>query len=83
VDVVSDNPQAFLAAPDTAVSIDGQDSYLGDGRILWIAAQDAGAGVDRLAFRARPESGSVVLEVEATDLVGNKSKKEIRLSQRQ
>jgi hypothetical protein len=78
VEIKSDHPQAFLAAPDTTFSADGKNDRLGE-RILWVAADDAGAGVDRLVFRSRTESDRVVLEVEAVDMVGNSSKKEIVL----
>ena len=37
--------------------------------------------MDRLTFRTRTEGDRVVLEVEAADLVGNVSKKEIVLRQ--
>ncbi|MEA2605078.1 MAG: hypothetical protein QOF89_6070 [Acidobacteriota bacterium] len=81
VEIRSDRPQAFLAAPDTRVSADGKDDLLDD-RILWIAAEDAGAGVDRLMLKSRIEGGRVVLEVEAVDMVGNRSTKEIVLRAR-
>jgi LysM repeat protein len=82
VDIRSDRPQAFLAAVDTTVSADGRDDAL-DEHILWIAADDGGgAGVDRMVVKSREESGRVVLEVEATDLVGNSRKKEIVLRKR-
>lgn len=82
VEIRSDHPQAFLAAPETTVSAEGKDDRL-DERILWIAADDAGAGVERLILRDRTEAGRVVLEVEAVDMVGNSTKKEIVLRQRQ
>ena len=68
MEIRSDDPQALLAAAETTVSADGKASA--DGHILWIAADDAaGAGVDRLVVKSREESGRVVLEAEATDLV--------------
>jgi hypothetical protein len=81
VEIKSDRPQAFLAAPDTTVSADGKDYRLDD-QILWVAADDAGAGVDRLVLRSRTETDRVVLEVEAVDMVGNSTRKEIVLRQR-
>jgi hypothetical protein len=69
VEIKSDHPQAFLAAPDTTLSADGKNDRL----------DDAGAGVERLILRSRTETDRVVLEVEAVDLVGNSSKKEIVL----
>jgi hypothetical protein len=81
VEIRSDRPQAFLAAPDTTVTADGRNDRL-DERILWVAADDAGAGVDRLVLRSRTEPDRVVLEVEAVDMVGNSSRKEIVLRQR-
>jgi len=78
VEIKSDHPQAFLAAPDTTLSADGKNDRLDD-RILWVAADDAGAGVERLVLRSRTETDRVVLEVEAVDMVGNSSKKEIVL----
>jgi hypothetical protein len=80
VEIASDRPQAFFSAPRTAVTVEGSQAFLGNGRVLWVAADDAdGAGVDRLTFRTRNEGDRVVLEVEAADLVGNVSKKEILL----
>jgi len=79
VEIASDHPQAFFSAPRTAFTVEGSDGILGDDRFLWIAADDAGAGVDRLTFRTRREGDQVVLEVEAADLVGNVSRKEIVL----
>jgi hypothetical protein len=55
------------------------DTALAADRFLWVAADDAGAGVDHLTFRTRTEKDRVVLEVEAADLVGNVSRKEIVL----
>jgi hypothetical protein len=78
IEIASDHPQAFFAAPDTISTADGKESRLDD-RVLWIAAEDAGAGVDRVIFRTRAEGDRVVLEVEARDLVGNVSRKEITL----
>ncbi|HSS48141.1 MAG TPA: hypothetical protein VLX28_04275, partial [Thermoanaerobaculia bacterium] len=78
VEIKSDHPQAFLAAPESTVAADGKNDRLDD-RILWVAADDAGAGVDRLVLRSRTEADRVVLEVEAVDMVGNSSKKEIVL----
>ncbi|HEV7786875.1 MAG TPA: hypothetical protein VGQ28_16130, partial [Thermoanaerobaculia bacterium] len=78
VEIKSDHPQAFLAAPESTVAADGKNDWL-DERILWVAADDAGAGVDRLVLRSRTETDRVVLEVEAVDMVGNSSKKEIVL----
>jgi len=81
VEIRSDRPQAFLTAPDTQVAADGRDDRL-DNHILWIAAEDAGAGVDRLVLRSRTQGDRVVLEVEAIDMVGNRSTKEIVLRER-
>lgn len=76
--IASDHPQAFLAAPDTAISMDGGSEPLDD-RILWITADDAGAGVQQMTLRLRSEGGGTVLEVEAADMVGNASRREIVL----
>lgn len=81
VEIRSDHPQAFLAAPDTTVSADGRDALL-DQRVLWVAAEDAGAGVDRLVLKSRTEADRVVLEVEAVDMVGNSTRQEIVLRRR-
>lgn len=78
IEIASDHPQAFFAAPDTVSTADGKEARLDD-RVLWIAAQDAGAGVERMIFRTRAEGNRVVLEVEARDLVGNVSRKEVTL----
>jgi hypothetical protein len=77
--VVNNHPQAFLAAPGTIATVDGSDSVLGD-RLLWIAAEDAGAGVERMTLRLRREKDyRAVLEVETIDHVGNTIRKEIML----
>ena len=80
IEIANDHPQAFFTAPDTALAVDGQETAVGD-RILWIAAEDAGAGVERVIFRTRAEGDRVVLEVEARDNVGNVRRKEIALRQ--
>src|SRR5436305_183386 len=82
VEIVSDHPQAFFAAPGTALAADGKQGTLGENRILWVAAEDAGSGVDRLTVRTRVDGNHVVMEVEARDLVGNVSRKEIELRKR-
>jgi len=78
VQIKSDRPQAFLAAPGTVAVVDGSDSTLGD-RLLWITAEDAGAGVESMTLRLQNEQDRAVLRVEAVDQVGNKSTKEIVL----
>jgi hypothetical protein len=78
VQIKSDHPQAFLAAPGTVVAVDGSDSTLGE-RLLRIAAEDAGAGVESMTLRLQNEKERAVLRVEAVDLVGNTSSKEIVL----
>jgi hypothetical protein len=78
VQIKSDHPQVFLAAPATVAAVDGSDSSLGD-RLLWIAAEDAGAGVESLTLRLTNEQNRAVLLVEAVDQVGNTSRKEIVL----
>jgi len=75
----SDHPQAFFAAPSTSLSTNGKEAALGQNRILWIDAEDAGAGVDRLTFHTRADGDHVILEIEAQDLVGNVSRQEIVL----
>ncbi|HEX6899551.1 MAG TPA: LysM peptidoglycan-binding domain-containing protein [Thermoanaerobaculia bacterium] len=78
VTVTSTHPQAFVAVPDTEVSVDGKAvAPNGAGGILWIAVEDAGAGVDQVVLNARTEGERVVLEVEAKDLVGNVSRQEV------
>ena len=82
VEITSDHPQAFFSAPRTAITVKDEKEGtegIGEERFLWVAADDAGAGVDRLTFRTRVEGNQVVLEVEAADLVGNVSRKEIVL----
>jgi hypothetical protein len=81
-EIRSEHPQAFFAAPDTALTADGKQGTLGENRILWMAAEDAGAGVDRMIVRTRVEGDHVVMEIEARDLVGNVSKKELVLRKR-
>ena len=80
--IANTEPQAFLAAPGTVISVDGSDMGLGQ-RLLWIAAEDAGAGVERLTLSLSPNgthrAATEVLKVEVTDLVGNTSREEIVL----
>jgi len=82
VQVASNRPQVFLAAPGTVLSVDGRDAVLGE-RLLWIAAEDAGAGVERLTLSLTPNgknrAATEVLKVEAVDAVGNTSRKEFVL----
>ena len=78
MEIASDHPQAFFTAPDTILTVDGKETTIGD-RILWVDAEDAGAGVERVSFRTRAEGDRVVLEIEARDMVGNVSRKEIAL----
>jgi hypothetical protein len=78
VRIASNHPQAFLAAPGTVASLNGADAGLGE-RLLWIAADDAGAGVQTLTVSLHNEQDRAVLQVEATDGVGNASRKEIVL----
>ncbi len=78
MEIASDHPQAFFTAPDTILTVDGKETTIGD-RILWIDAEDAGVGVERVSFRTRAEGDRVVLEIEARDMVGNVSRKEIAL----
>jgi hypothetical protein len=79
--IASTLPQAFLDAPATVAAVDGSSDSLGD-HLLWIAADDDGAGIDRMTLRLRAEGDHSVLEVEAVDLVGNSSRKEIVLRQK-
>ncbi len=81
--IINNHPQAFLAAPRTVASMDGSDANLGE-RLLWITAEDAGAGVERMTLRLLKDAehsvqGLEVVEVKATDHVGNESRKEIVL----
>ncbi len=84
--ITNNHPQAFLAAPRTIASVDGSDAGLGE-RLLWVTAEDAGAGVESMTLRlikdAKDAQGGVqgveVLEVRAVDHVGNESRKEIVL----
>ncbi len=78
IEIKSDRPQAFLAAPGTVAVVDGANSTLGE-RLLWITAEDAGAGVESMTLRLQNEQNRAVLTVEAVDQVGNKSHKEIVL----
>jgi hypothetical protein len=90
VPIKSEKPQAFLAAPDTLVSLDDADSTLGQ-RLLWIEAEDQGAGVENMTLCLHEEgkdcpagtplasTTSLLLRIKATDHVGNESQKEIVL----
>lgn len=70
--VESDRPQVFLRGEGTALRTGEEEVRFGDGRILWIEATDAGAGVEHLTLQV--EDG--VLQLEAADLVGNVRKME-------
>lgn len=72
-EVVSDRPQVFLKSAGPEIEADGKALTPGDDRVLWIEAQDEGAGVARLAVRTSPapDGDGAVLEVEVVDLVGN------------
>jgi hypothetical protein len=80
--IASNHPQAFLAAPGTVASLEGADASLSE-RLLWIAAEDPLAGVERLSLSLSPNgkdrASTEVLKVEVTDSVGNTSRKEIVL----
>jgi murein DD-endopeptidase MepM/ murein hydrolase activator NlpD len=65
--VESDRPQVFLRGEGTSLRAGGEEVRFGAGRILWIEATDAGAGVEHLTLQV--EDG--VLKLEAADLVGN------------
>ena len=87
------------SSPRPAPSSSGDEEVrIGDGQLLWVVAEDAGAGVARLAFRTRPAAPPTgvnlqnaaaegpppgsVLEIEAVDLVGNTSRIEWTLAPR-
>jgi hypothetical protein len=73
----SDGPQAFFHAAGAHFAADGREVTLGDGQMLRIRAADDESRVDHLRFRLRPaENGRSVLEIEASDLVGNSRKAE-------
>jgi hypothetical protein len=76
--IVSDHPQAFLRLRDSRISVDGKEESQKDGgNVLWITAEDLGAGVDRMTLRQEIERDRVLLIVEVVDAVGNGSRKEI------
>jgi hypothetical protein len=72
-EIVSGKPRLFLEARGVKLSIDGQTVAPGDGQLLTVTAEDAGAGVERLRFHTATSGpgGAPVLELEAVDLVGN------------
>lgn len=83
VPISNEHPQAFLDAPETVASLDGSDATLGE-RLLWIGADDAAAGVENMTLRLKNENNRAsmstdILVVEATDHVGNTTRKEIVL----
>jgi hypothetical protein len=96
--VASEAPQLFFAAPRTKLLNGNEEVRIGDGQMLWVVAEDTGAGVARLAFRTRPAAPPTgvnlqnaaadgpppgsVLEIEAVDLVGNTSRLEWALAPR-
>jgi LysM repeat protein len=67
----SDRPQLFLRSSGAALLADGAEVRLGRRQVLWIAAEDAGAGVEHLAIRTKTGAAGLVLEIEAVDVVGN------------
>lgn len=76
--IVSDHPQAFLRLRDSRISVDGkEENHKDGGNVLWIKAEDAGAGVDRMTLREEVERDRVILVIEVVDAVGNGSRKEI------
>jgi hypothetical protein len=78
--IVSDHPQAFLRLRNSRVSVDGKDEPQKEGAsVLWVTAEDGGAGVERMTLREEVERDRVVLLVEVVDAVGNTSRKEIVL----
>jgi len=70
--MVSERPQIFLRGLGVKLSLDGRTVETGEGQLLWVRVEDAGAGVERLRFRAQTgPAGTPVLDLEAVDLVGN------------
>jgi hypothetical protein len=75
--IAADRPQIFLALAGVTLVADGRPLAVGPDQMVWITAEDAGCGVDRLSFRTRaadPSAGAgaaAVLEIDAVDLVGN------------
>jgi hypothetical protein len=74
VEIQGDHVQLFFRAPE-GQSFEGKE-------VLWIAAEDAAARLDRIRFRTRRTQDGEVLEVEAVDLVGNVARKEWKLGAR-
>jgi hypothetical protein len=70
-EIASSQPRLFLKTQGVKLSIDGQTVAPGDGQLLAVTAEDAGAGVERLRFHTSGPAGAPVLELEAVDLVGN------------
>ena len=72
-EIASRQPRLFLRAQGVKLTIDGQTVAPGDGQLLAVTAEDAGAGVERLRFHTTGggPGGAPVLELEAVDLVGN------------
>src|SRR6185369_16159974 len=70
-EIASGQPRLLLAARGVQLSIDGQTVAPGPSQLLAVTAEDQGAGVERLRFRAAGPRGAPALEVEAVDRVGN------------
>jgi hypothetical protein len=71
-EITGGQPRLLLAARGVQLSIDGQTVAPGPGQLLAITAEDAGAGVERLRFRAAGgPGGAPTLEIAAVDRVGN------------
>ncbi len=70
----ANRPQVFFSGQGwRLVAEDG--TALADGRLLWLTGDDAGSGIAKLVYRTKVATGdsnaAALLEVEATDLVGN------------
>jgi LysM domain-containing protein len=72
-EIASEHPQLFLRALGVKLTIDGREVAPAAGQLLWLRAEDAGVGVERLRFHAvdRGAEQAPVLELEAVDLLGN------------
>jgi hypothetical protein len=68
----ADEPQLFLRAPLGDPFAAASDLHLAPGQVVRLWAEDAGSGVDRLAFGVDGDR----LWVEATDLLGTTERRE-------
>lgn len=72
VRIANERPQVFLRGAGITLRTDSGEVTLGPGQMLWIEAEDEGAGAESLTLKVKPAEGvGKVLELQTIDLVGN------------